>query len=138
MTRTIVGMAISATIAAAGAAAQEMSLGEFEYRNSCAVCHGADGTGGGPLADYITVDLPDLRQLKSNNGGVFPVNRVYEVIEGRARVAPHGVLDMPVWGFRFRERMGAEDVDFGDKEVVDYVHVRILALIEHLASIQAE
>ena len=118
------------------AQAQDMTLGEFEYRNSCAVCHGTEGRGDGPLAEYMTVPSPDLTALAANNDGVFPVNRIYEMIEGRARVAPHGLLDMPVWGSRFRLRMGYEDVDFGEEDVEQYVRLRILALIDHLASIQ--
>jgi mono/diheme cytochrome c family protein len=47
---------LGAAMAIAGnAQAQEVTLGEFEYRNSCAVCHGVEGRGDGPLAEYMTV-----------------------------------------------------------------------------------
>ncbi|TIV90259.1 MAG: cytochrome c, partial [Mesorhizobium sp.] len=35
------------------AAAQQMSNGQQEYLNSCAVCHGVEGKGDGPLADEL-------------------------------------------------------------------------------------
>ena len=118
--------------------ARTMSLGEFEYRNSCAACHGAGGAGDGTLAPYLTVAIPDLSVLEAENDGLFPLTRVYAIIEGSERVAPHGVLDMPVWGNRYRGRIGAEDLEFGPEEEQAYVVSRIMALIEHLASIQVE
>ena len=35
--------------------------------------------------------------------GVFPIGRLYEVIDGRGTVAVHGPRDMLVWGDRFKE-----------------------------------
>jgi mono/diheme cytochrome c family protein len=52
--------------------AQEMSNGQQEYLNSCAVCHGADGKGDGPLADELRKRPSDLTTLTRRNGGEFP------------------------------------------------------------------
>ncbi len=134
------GVVLGVIIAVTGhlANAQEMTLGEFEFRNSCASCHGAAGAGNGPVAAYLTTPPPNLRRLAADNGGVFPVSEVYAAIDGSARVGAHGMEDMPVWGYRFSQRIGDEDVDFREDDLEAYVRVRILALIDHLASMQDE
>ena len=119
--------------------AQAMSLGEFEYRNSCVQCHGAAGKGDGPMASLLTKSPSDLTMLQKNNGGIFPVTRVYSIIEGSADVRLHGSRDMPLWGDRFRSRIKAdEDESFSPRDTAEYARTRILALIEHLASMQVE
>lgn len=126
-------------LAAGALHADSMSLGEYEYQNSCIACHGSDGKGGGPVAKYLTEALPDLSMLQQTNGGVFPVQRVYEVIEGTLDVRAHGSRDMPVWGNSYRARIDpARDEDFGPAETDAYVRTRILALIEYLSTLQAE
>lgn len=112
-----------------------MSLGEFEYRNSCIQCHGDAGRGDGSLADLLKAPPADLTALQKNNGGVFPVARVHSIIEGSADVRLHGPRDMPLWGDRFRARL--EDDDYGvpgDRQ--EYATTRILALIEYISTMQ--
>lgn len=79
------------------AAAQQMSNGEQEYLNSCAVCHGVDGSGDGPMADVLRKRPANLTTLTRRNGGEFPYWRVYATIDGRGLVPEHGERDMPVW-----------------------------------------
>lgn len=120
------------------AMAEERTFGAVEYANSCAQCHGMDGTGGGPMANYLTGALPDLTQLQKGNGGVFPFADVYALIDGSGAMGPHGTREMPAWGTRYS--LEAEDqlsMDYGVSRDT-YVRARILALIEHLASIQAQ
>lgn len=81
--------------------AQAISLGEFEYRNSCAQCHGASGKGDGWLAEFLNTTTTDLTVLQKNNGGVFPVNQLYKTIDGTEEVRIHGPREMPTWGYRF-------------------------------------
>lgn len=45
-------------------------FGDYEYRSSCAACHGSDATGNGPVASQLTPKPPDLTVLSKNNGGV--------------------------------------------------------------------
>ncbi|MGX8013490.1 c-type cytochrome [Mesorhizobium sp. ORM8.1] len=85
------------------AAAQEMSYGQAEYLNSCAVCHGVDGKGDGPLRDLLIRRPADLTQLSERNGGRFPYSRVFATIDGRYAVPSHGNREMPVWGRLFLE-----------------------------------
>ena len=129
--------AVLAFSVAASASAQSMSteIGEFEYLNSCASCHGVDGKGAGPLADLLSTTVPNLTELQSANGGVFPVSRVYETIDGSAEVAAHGVREMPVWGMRYMER-AHESADLAPTAADAYPRMRILSLIEYLSTIQ--
>lgn len=122
--------------------AQEITLGEFEYQNSCVACHGLSGKGDGPVSDFLSgAVVPDLTVLQSNNGGVFPVTAVYEMIEGSDTVSAHGTRDMPIWGNRFRRRASGEndpDPHLLGMSSERYAKTRILALIEYLASIQVQ
>ncbi len=119
--------------------AQAISLGEFEYTNSCAQCHGASGKGDGWMAEFLHTPTTDLTVLQKNNGGVFPVNYVYKTIDGTEEVRIHGPREMPTWGYRFSTRTSDdEDSSFTDKDNREYARTRILALIEYLSTIQAK
>jgi len=121
------------------AEAQAISLGEFEYRNSCAQCHGLSGKGDGPVASSLKKVPPDLTVLQKSNGGVFPVTKAYSIIEGTVDVRVHGSSDMPVWGNRFRTRIKYDENEgFSPADTDKYVTTRILALIEYLSTMQVK
>lgn len=141
-----IGALVAATIASAlwTVPVVAMDLGEFEYRNSCAQCHGADGTGNGGMAAYLKDAPSDLTVISRDNGGVFPVKEMYEIIDGTTEFGAHG-RDMPVWGVRYMiDALRAaddesEDFPFDPTTGQDrYVRTRILALIEYLSSIQTD
>lgn len=115
--------------------------GKGEYISRCAACHGADGKGGGEMKDVLKVAPADLTVLAMKNGGVFPFDRVYAVIDGREVVKGHGSRDMPVWGKVFIEKMTEKsEYYFGgpeENEMEVYARTRILALIDYLNRIQA-
>jgi mono/diheme cytochrome c family protein len=118
---------------------QAISLGEFEYRNSCAQCHGASGKGDGTVAPFLTKTPTDLTMLQKNNGGIFPVMNTYSIIEGSADVRVHGPRDMPLWGTRFRARIkDDEDESFSPRDTDEFATTRILALIEYLSTMQVK
>ena len=96
-------LAIIASLAWSAAAAQELSYGAAEYLNSCAVCHGVDAEGDGPLTEVLMKRPADLTRLAERNGGRFPYQRVFAVIDGRFDVSSHGEREMPVWGRQFLE-----------------------------------
>lgn len=134
---TAIAVMIAAMLATPAAA---MSLGEFEYRNSCVACHGEGGKGDGPFVGYLQgFSPPDLTVLQKNNGGLFPVTMIYDVIEGSDKAGAHGTSEMPIWGSRYRMRIdAAQDPYFSPEETEAYVRTRILSLIEYLSTLQEE
>ncbi|MCR8549815.1 cytochrome c [Salipiger sp. P9] len=112
--------------------AQADQAGEAEYLNHCAACHGVSGTGDGPLAEMMTVPVPDLTQISARNDGAFPMLAMIQVIDGRTGVRGHG-YPMPVWGQRFKD--SAEEMGSYGSEIE--VRGRILSLAYFLESIQA-
>ncbi len=69
------------------------------YKTYCAVCHGADAKGSGPMAIALKDSPADLTHIAARNGGTFPVTRLRRVISGEEVVsAGHGTREMPVWG----------------------------------------
>lgn len=123
--------------------AQDFSIGQHEFMNSCAHCHGASGKGEGILAGYLTETIPDLTTLQRENEGVFPFARLYQVIDGTDPAAVHGTREMPVWGDRYmRTPAGAAVPPVGeygtrrDQEI--FARGRILALIEYISTLQEQ
>lgn len=140
MTKKFLTIVAAGFVALASSQALGMSLGEFEYQNSCAQCHGVSGKGDGPVTDFLSGAVPsDLTVLQANNGGVFPVAAIYAVIEGEAKASLHGTRDMPMWGSRYRFRTEAdEEGAFAPADTEAYVKTRILSLIEYLSTLQAQ
>ena len=133
---------LSAAASAAVAAERKpvVDIGKNEYVNSCALCHGLDGKAGGTVNELLKKAPPDLTTLAKRNGGVFPFQRVYSVIDGREGIKAHGSWEMPAWGSRYStERTKAAeyymDVPY-DMEM--FVRSRILALIDYLNRIQVK
>jgi hypothetical protein len=73
----------------------------------------------------LTRSVPDLTTYTARNGGVFPGERLRQIIEGRGPAA-HGDRTMPVWGAVFSRQAGTDDAAAG----------RIDALVTFLQSIQ--
>lgn len=121
-----------AAMAALPAVAED--VGEAEYMNACATCHGAAGQGQGPMAEYMNVPIPGLRSLTKDNDGVFPMLKVIHIIDGRTGVRGHG-SDMPVWGSQFKMEVIDETGPYGAET---YVRGKILSLAYYLESIQDE
>jgi mono/diheme cytochrome c family protein len=109
-TRNIaITLAAAAFALTAGSAMGQDEIGRTEYLGACASCHGVDARGGGEVAKYMTVEVPDLTKLAAANDGVFPMLEVIHIIDGRTGVRGHGT-EMPVWGTGFR---------LTDREVLD-------------------
>jgi mono/diheme cytochrome c family protein len=133
---------LSALASSAGIAADKgrPDPGRSEYMNRCAVCHGASGRGDGGAIDILKTAPTDLTTLSKKNGGVFPFDRVYSVIDGRTVVKGHGSRDMPIWGSSLSTESAKADEYFSgvpyDMEM--YVRMRIMALIDYLNRIQVK
>lgn len=98
------------------------------YAFYCASCHGKTGHGDGPSAKSLKAAPPDLTTLASQNGGVFPRDRVQAVLMGVRPTPSHGTTEMPIWGDVFRF------LDPSDQRA----KIRIANLTEFLSSLQAK
>lgn len=76
---------------------QDELSGRADFRDYCAGCHGADATGGGPVARALGLQTPDLTLIARREGGAFPFTRVMSVIDGYTRKDQHG-SKMPEFG----------------------------------------
>ncbi len=140
----IVAAAIAAIVVVSGGqtAAEEFDRGRAEFQSSCGTCHGKDGKGNGPVSAELKVLPPDLTVLARKNNGVFPLNSVYEIIDGRKTVIAHGTRDMPIWGSRYTPEANwvliprpFENI-LGHYDPETVVRMRILAVIDYLNRIQ--
>jgi hypothetical protein len=96
----------------------------------------ADAGKRGPQAKDLKVKPADLAHLARNNGGVFPINRVYDIVDGRKEVKAHGQRDMPVWGLDYSVKAVEQAKPAPDRDL--YVRGRILELIDYLYRLQAK
>jgi len=102
-------------------------LGAQLFKTHCAVCHGSDARGTGTATSELRRRPPDLTEYTARNGGTFPRERVYQIIDGRY-VPSHGDRDMPIWGDAFsRSREGLSDAA---------IKARIDAIVGYLEGIQ--
>ena len=107
---------------------KQSTPGAETFRTYCATCHGTSATGDGPLASSMRRKPANLTEIAKRNGGVFPSELVFKVIDGRQQVRGHGGPDMPAWGDAFGRSREA-----GDDERVKSL---IQALVTYLDSIQ--
>jgi mono/diheme cytochrome c family protein len=99
------------------------------YQAYCAVCHGPNAKGGGPMAPFLKTAPSDLTRIASRNGGMFPLAKVRRIIAGEDALASgHGTRQMPIWGPIFSQV--AWDQDLG--------RVRIDNLARYLESLQVK
>ena len=101
------------------------STGEEAFQSHCALCHGLDGRGFGPLADAMKLTPTDLTRLAGRNHGDFPTNRVTDVIRNGGAVLGHGSSAMLAWGKYFAEK--------GEPNVAKQ---RIADLVAYIKSLQ--
>ena len=116
----------------------DSQFGRRHFLQYCASCHGVTGKGDGPTAKTLPKRPTDLTKLAKNNNDVFPIARVFAVIDGRIQVMVHGSREMPVWGDIFtqglKDRMAR---DYMSKDLLDaLVRTRILTLVEYISTLQ--
>lgn len=119
----------------ASAQTAKLDFGKKQYESNCAACHGMKGAGDGPYKPFLTKSPSDLTTVAKANNGVFPYQRLYEVIDGRREVAAHGKRDMPVWGQDYLVEGAATYMEVPyDPEA--YVRTRITALLDYVNRLQ--
>ena len=131
MRNFLLATASTALLLVTGSSVAADEIGQAEYMNACAVCHGSMGKGAGSLAPLLTVPVPDLTDLSAQNDGEFPMLKVIMIVDGRTGVRGHGG-PMPVWGDRF----GAQAGDIGTYATELEVRGRVLSIAQYLESIQ--
>lgn len=129
--------ALALVLASAGlwlspANAEDEDVGKVLYTQFCSACHGAEGKGGGELADLLTVKVPSLTGLSAANNGEFPMLRVIHVIDGRSGLRAHSG-PMPVFGSMF----DSHSAERGYGAIVE-TRGRILSIATFLESIQTK
>jgi mono/diheme cytochrome c family protein len=132
MSSKVKGLAalLLAVIGSSVFAQSRVDFGQREYLSSCASCHGVSGKGDGVLVRHLVKAPSDLTLLSRGNGGVFPTQRVWEMIDGGTStdIGPHGSREMPVWGNVFR----SEDPQAPE----GYARSRMAFVLDYLARIQ--
>ncbi|MBI2801145.1 MAG: cytochrome c [Gammaproteobacteria bacterium] len=107
-----------------------IAQGQALFKSDCAACHGVTAKGDGPLAHELKIPPPNLTALSHRNGGEFPADYVYRVIDGRDLPRAHGSSDMPVWGDVYKPAPPS----YGERRV----HDRLTTLVQYLKSLQVE
>ncbi len=131
----LIGAALGVAFAGAALAEARSELGKQEYESNCVACHGATGKGDGYFAQYLKMPVPDLTTIQQRNGGVFPADRMIEIIDGRQALKGHGPRQMPIWGTTYTEKAANQYRGFAyDNE--QFVRTRILALTDYLYQLQ--
>ena len=105
---------------AAPARTTEPMSGAQLFRTYCASCHGEDAAGAGPISAQLRNAVPDLTTFSARNGGMFPAERVRQMIEGRGPAA-HGDRSMPVWGDVFRRQDADADAAMRIDSIVTFI-----------------
>src|SRR5689334_11675861 len=113
----------------------KLDPGKQAYELQCAICHGVDAKGNGFYTASLKVPAPDLTTLSKRNGGVFPVDRITKVIDGRTEIAAHGSRDMPIWGRRWGASAAEHyvDVPYNHEALIRF---RVISIIDYLNRIQ--
>lgn len=109
-------------------AAGQSGKGLFEAH--CARCHGPQARGDGPDAHTLETPVPDLTRVAARNGGEFPAEKVYRIIDGQWEIPAHGSRPMPLWGYEF---FGGEGDDESEHREASK---KIDRLVAYLASLQ--
>lgn len=129
--------ALAAMVSAMPASAQQTEVGKEIYLDRCSVCHGAEGGGDGVVGELLERRPKNLKLLAKDNGGVFPVDAVYQSIDGRSLIPGHGNPDMPIWGEYFMVQ-AIEDRAINPKDARAVSEGRILSVVYFLQSIQSQ
>ena len=131
MVAIVLGFTVTPAMAQEAAAVeveQSAYAGTALYDTYCESCHGTEGKGDGGFAASLRKPPANLTQIAKQNGGTYPAEQVYRIIDGSDPVPGHGGGDMPLWGDAFsRSRDGSSP---------EAVKARVDALVRHLRMLQ--
>ena len=116
------------------ASEESPTSGKEDFMNHCAPCHGDNGKGNGPELKVLPDIHPtDLTKISLKNGGVFPTQKVMDMVDGRKVIPSHKRFDMPFWGVNFQQE-GKEFTPESEAKA----KARIEALVDYIKSIHKE
>jgi mono/diheme cytochrome c family protein len=114
------------------ASEEHPTSGKQDFDKHCAPCHGLDGKGHGPELDVLPDIHPsDLTTISLKNGGVFPRQKVADMVDGRKAIPSHKRFDMPFWGVNFQQE-GKEFTPESEAKA----KARITALVDYVETLQ--
>lgn len=107
--------------------------GQALFAEDCALCHGADGTGDGPMAAGLKTQPADLTRIAARRDGVWPMLEVMSIVDGYSkRTRPRE--EMPIIVGLTEGPM--VDLDTGNG-LVTPTPARLVAIVRYLESIQS-
>jgi mono/diheme cytochrome c family protein len=131
-----VAIGLGVILGLAGCVESEMpdqSDGRALFMENCAVCHGENGRGDGPMARAMATAPKNLTLIALRHGDVFPRAKIMSIIDGYARSDPSGP-GMPEFGDLLQGDL--VPYDSGDGKPTPTPR-KLVALAEYLESIQA-
>jgi mono/diheme cytochrome c family protein len=145
MTAVVLVAAVATGAPQAWAEDMAVTQGQKLYTKYCASCHGATGTGDGPVGKMLNPPASDLTTIAKQNGGKFPFYEVMQIINGRSPESQqtdaslpgvpkaHGSAAMPVWG----EVFSRDELSKGSSlDLQLQATGKIMLITEYLQSIQ--
>ena len=99
------------------------------YKRYCAVCHGNDLKGNGPVSPEFKNPPSDLTTLAQRHEGKFPDTYIQDVLQNGVKTPAHGNTEMPIWGPLFASIPGTDP---------ELVKIRIINLTLYIKSMQAK
>lgn len=110
----------------------QASDGRALFMENCAICHGADAKGDGPMARSLADAPPDLTLIALREKGAFPRARVLSTIDGYTKTDMGGA-DMPEFGALLDGDLIPFDTGDG---IMTPTPRKLIALLEYIESIQ--
>ncbi|WP_245853403.1 c-type cytochrome [Maliponia aquimaris] len=107
--------------------------GRALFMANCAVCHGENAKGNGPMARAMKTAPKDLTLIKVRHGNSFPRAKMMSIIDGYARSDLAGP-GMPEFGALLEGDLVPYDSGDGKQTPTPR---KLVALAEYLESIQA-
>lgn len=104
-------------------AASNPPSGAELYSQHCAVCHGNDLKGSGPVPAPFRAP-PDLTTLARRHGGKFPDAYVSGVLRNGIIMPAHGPAEMPIWGTDFAMDKSGQPVTLRITNLTNYIKSR--------------
>jgi hypothetical protein len=79
------------------------------------------------------INPADLTKIAAANGGVFPTEKVADMIDGRKQIPAHQRFDMPFWSVNFQQPGGRESTPESEAKA----RARIDMIVSYIKTMQS-